>query len=414
VTDVGIHFQFSRVIERGEDIYGMLQIATLGFPGHADGVIFDDRIILTGERSKPACAKTCARRIPEWPSWPDLIDDACRLVRRNLALGEPFVDLAEGDVEPVPPWLIEPFMRQDEHALLFGTGGTGKSTVALALMACLSVGVSRWGFTVGEIAKVGYVDFEDSEDNLRRRLEALRQGLELPTRPSVFYKRGESSLAACAESLGRQCAERDIEGLVIDSAGMACGAEPEAADSANGYFRALRGLPIRWSLTIAHQPKDKERSMMPFGSVFWWNNPRMIWKATAMSKEGSDHLDIGLIHRKANNGRFEKSIGLHLVYRDGSVTINKSEASIPIEAQTNGLRILEVLADGSELTAIEIERRSGVKHGSVGVELGRLKKNLQIKQDGLKYSAVIPGFLEPPERREGFYGTEAIDDIPFG
>ena len=278
LTDAHIFFQFSRMHEGHDgEVIGMLRIFLLGFPGEKDRDLYDGKIILTGPQSKAGAARQCATRCAGFTGWPELVDEACKKVRRVIADGEPFIDLADGEPEAEAPYLLRPLWRLDEHGVLFGAGGTAKSTLCLAWAMALTNGSEHWALQVGEPQTVGYLDFEDSEANFRRRLGALATGMGI-ARPTVWYKRGEASLAGMADSLSRQCADLGITGLVIDHAAMACGTEPESAEAANSYFRALRSLPISWSWTIAHQPKDKERAMDPYGSVFWRNLSARISK----------------------------------------------------------------------------------------------------------------------------------------
>ena len=266
---------FSRVVEHRDSIDGLLRVLLVGFPGHDDGDIFNDRIVLTGIRSRPAVARDCQRRCPglSLSEWLDLVDEACLVVRKVLEDGEPLSDLSQGEIEADPAWLVEPLLRHEEHAVLFGNGGTGKSTLAIALATLLTTGRSDWGLTVCGTERVLYLDYEDGENNIKRHLDRVALGLGV-ARPAVYYKRGDAGMVSIGEALARQCGELGITGLIIDSAALACGSEPETADAATGFFRTVRALPIDWSLTIAHQPKDKERADQPFGSSFWWNAPK--------------------------------------------------------------------------------------------------------------------------------------------
>ena len=82
--------------------------------------------------------------------------------------------------------------------------------------------------------------------------------------------------AADFEHVNRLVRDEQIKLVIVDSAAMATG-EPESADATAQYFRALAGLDTT-SLTIAHIAKaDNQRA--PFGSIFWRNSPRSIYRA---------------------------------------------------------------------------------------------------------------------------------------
>lgn len=399
LTDLGLHFRFSKLREdHGEEV-GMLRVYSVDYPGREDGTLFNGKVILSGPRSKADVVKSCQIRCPSFGGWLDLVDGACDRMLGIRADGEPFVDLSLGDVAPVAPWLLEPLMRCDEHTLIFGPGGSGKSTIALVVGLALAAGIGdKWDMAgVGTSQRVGYLDYEDSEDNFKRRLRALAAGAKVAC-PPLLYKRGEASLTLSADSLGRQCADMGLTGLIIDSAGLACGAEPERADSANAYFRALRGLPISWSLTIAHQPKDKENSGYPFGSIFWWNNPRMIWKLSGSQKDGG--LGITLIHRKANNGMLQPNIGFQFKYEAETATLERQEPGkyVGVQEYTEGKqedRIQALLRDKGGLFPNEIGAQADIPTASLYTVLTRMLGNGKLQKNGPRYET--PG-----------------DELPFG
>ena len=386
MTDLGLHFRFSKMREDHGEETGMLRVYSVDYPGLPDRNLSNGKVILVGPRSKADVIKACRDRCASFPDWADLVDDACEYMLALMSSGEPFVDLSEGDIEADAPFVLHPLMRADEHALLFGSGGSGKSTLALAVAMGLTADPScwadgLWGFTPTAVPqRVGYLDYEDAESNFKRRLRALSAGAGIPT-PRVMYKRGEASLSLSAEALGRQCADLGLTGLVIDSAGLACGAEPERAESANAYFRALRALPLSWSLTIAHQPKDKENSNYPFGSVFWWNNPRMIWKLSGLPANGG--LGIGLEHRKSSNGELQERIGLLFSYADGKATIERRDPRKIVglsEHMRHPDAIPETLRENGPMKPHQIADRVGLSRSGIykllerAVDAGKIRK----------------------------------------
>lgn len=387
-TDLGIWFRFSKLREEHGEEVGVMRVYTVDYPGIPDRDLFVGKVILLGPRSKADAAKLCATRAPSFSGWADLIDDACKKAMEVRADGEPWQDLSVGEVEDEPPWLVEPLLRTDEPTILYGSGGSGKSTVGLALaMMLASDAPELWGFkrnlTSDNAVRrevVGYLDFEDSPNTFRRRLKWLAAGAGIPT-PKLHYKRGEASVPASAEALGRQVADLGITGLVIDSAGYACGGEPEKSESALNYWRALRSLPISWSLTIAHQPKDKENSQYPFGSVMWWNGCRACWRLAGAP--GPDGLGIGLQHKKANNGELQNQVGL-LFHRDGNVaTLERRDPRKMIglaEHLQDGTSIPDILRSMGPLKPYAIADAASVSRKGIykllerAVETGRITK----------------------------------------
>jgi len=365
--DAGILFVFSRIKEHHDDIGGMLRITLVNLPGYKNGDIYDSHIVLTGSRSKSDAANACVKRVPAIEDWHGLIEQACQGVRRLLEEGTPIVDLATVEVPPDANYILRPLLRAGEHTLVFGDGGSGKSTLALA-----------WATQVE--GPVLYLDYEDDETNLARRLQTLAAGANT-TVQHVLYKRGEAALPTLADALSRQIARGGIRGLIVDSAGLACGAEPETADSANAYFRALRGLHVEWSLTIAHQPKAKEKSPMPFGSVYWWNNPRSIWQTRRSQEENSDVIHVGVWHRKSNNGKLQTPIGYQITFGAGVTALRDEPVRAVIDFRdyvSQKDRIIAALEDaqGQSLSYQELATLTSIDIKNLYVLVPRLSDRI--------------------------------------
>ncbi|KKK57103.1 hypothetical protein LCGC14_3057860, partial [marine sediment metagenome] len=227
-------------------------------------------------------------------------------------------------------------------------GGTGKSTLALAAALCISEGLAHIGMAVPEAQNVLILDWESEEDEQRTRLAELCEGFGLEKRAHVFYKPMRVSLPASVDSVARHMAVHNIQGLIMDSAALACGSDPEKADSTNNYFMALRALKPTWSLTIAHQPKAKEKDQFPFGSVFWWNSPRAIWWAQVSNKREDGSIHVGLFNRKTNNRPQAQPQGFKIQFGDGRTTISTENLRQVIDLRQQlsiGAQILEGLKD---------------------------------------------------------------------
>ena len=323
-----IQFRYSKLKEHTEGYSAILRVSVQDYPGIGTGELFDGRYQLFGPSAKRDVARALGERIRE-EDWAAYLTVAARSVISHIEEGMPVVDLGEGELaEPNPP-MLSPLLRQNEHTVLFGLGGTGKSTIALAAAACLDQGIAYIGDTA-EQAKVLVLDWEDEEDNVRWRLDQLREGWGMSQRPNILWKRCDVSLNSMTDALTRQVTAQRIQYLIIDSAAIACGLEPETADAANTFFRVLRGLGrvgIIGSLTLAHQPKERERSNYPFGSIFWWNNPRAVWKAEKSQDEGASNLHVGLFHKKANNGPLSRPMAFNIEYSKDSIRLTSEQVS---------------------------------------------------------------------------------------
>jgi hypothetical protein len=386
ITHEGIQLSFSRIYEaRDGEHTAMLRVSVSGVPGYAEGDIYDSKIILTGPRSKADAVKACKERVTEYVDWYALIERSCQMVRRAIEEGEPPINLGTVERPPKLNWLVEPLFRDGEHAMVYGPGGAGKSLLCLATLACLQHGADYLGFPIARQLRCLYLDYEDNWETHAGRLDALTEGLGMGPPPEIIYKEATAPLSAMVQTLSRIVAREKIDVVVIDSAGAACGADPEKADAALAYFRAIKSLGVRSSITIAHHSKQDES--MPFGSVFWWNSMRNIW-LVKVSHDTENEIHIGLFHKKVNNGALQSPQGLRIAFTDSSIVIDRedlrdvptmlAEMSAPVRIET---AIKQHIRDHQRGPTREWlhEELSDLKAGTFSRDLLRLIKNNRIQ-----------------------------------
>ncbi len=86
-------------------------------------------------------------------------------------------DLLQKTLPPHTP-VIAPWLHLGESCLLWGGTGTGKSMIALTLALGAAGGGSALGWTFPNPGKVLFVDGEQSERDLKRRLQFLATGIQ--------------------------------------------------------------------------------------------------------------------------------------------------------------------------------------------------------------------------------------------
>jgi len=88
----------------------------------------------------------------------------------------PILNPAAWEGRPVPPreWIVKDFIPARTVTLLSGEGAAGKSTLALQLAAARSLG-KAWLSTIPKAGRTLVLSAEDEEDELHRRLDAIRQ-----------------------------------------------------------------------------------------------------------------------------------------------------------------------------------------------------------------------------------------------
>lgn len=91
---------------------------------------------------------------------------------------EPFADVALLGI-PKRQHLVVPFLPERGLAMIYGPKGTGKTELALTISVGVAAGVDVLGWTIPRARRVLFVDGELDLDDLRRRIAAICQGLNL-------------------------------------------------------------------------------------------------------------------------------------------------------------------------------------------------------------------------------------------
>ncbi|MGH3609306.1 MAG: AAA family ATPase, partial [Pseudonocardiaceae bacterium] len=224
------------------------------------------------------------------------------------------------------------------------------------------------------------LDWESGGDEWHRRLAALSrtQGVALP--PDIHYRRCEGSLAAMAEGLARWVQEHEAALVVVDSVGMASGAgnaDGDASETAIRLFAALRDLGTT-SLLIDHVTGDHvtnaSAGTRPYGSVFKVNLARSCWELRKEERPGEDGTQLLLKHRKVNEGRLLRDIGLLVEHGEGVIRVRRCEISAPDlegHAGTTAEQMHRLLTRQGLMTTAEIADQLSKSPASIRVELRR-------------------------------------------
>lgn len=118
---------------------------------------------------------------------------AAEVFKQSLTVAEPrthlkgigFTELAKRQAKPVPE-LIPGLIERGIATMLSGPGGTHKSRLALQFGLALQAGASVFGRPVTQ-CEFWYLDYENGEDEIVRRLHKLSYGLNLPGLEGARY-----------------------------------------------------------------------------------------------------------------------------------------------------------------------------------------------------------------------------------
>ena len=254
-------------------------------------------------------------------NWKGRLLQATFYVLREYRKGQPVIKLSDMDAPELPPERITGVAFEGMPTLIFGDGGMGKSTLGVALLTMVQAGVSigeSFGVVQGNCL---VLDYEATwEETWRRNADVIR-GSDLTNDSMIYYRFCAAPLATEVNDLRKEIRDKNIALVLIDSAGPACGGEPENAANTLQYFAALRSLadfnrPVT-TITLAHITKGGGGKNGPFGSVYWTNLPRNTFELKKAQRRGADFIDLALHHRKTNIGKLREPVGLRMTWNEG-------------------------------------------------------------------------------------------------
>jgi hypothetical protein len=307
--------------------------------------------------------------------WRQILQTLSRLANEHLRAGNPIVDLREYTKRPQGIWALRPLILDDQPTIIFGAGGLGKSLVGLAAMLSLNTetailpGLEPMGGHKGV-----YLDWESTSYEHGGRFSQIMTGAGLTVADcQALHLPCAGTLSENVGPIKRHLDEQGITFAIIDSAGLACGGEPEKAEAALGFFTAVRYLGVP-CLVIAHQVKGDSRKM-PFGSVYWHNSARATWEIRNQQSLGENLLRIGLFARKSNVGALEKPLGFSFTFSMDSIQISSINPNEVPEIAEGGEvidRIKAFLAD-DDMTVKELAEHTGKTESTIRTTLNRYK-----------------------------------------
>jgi len=315
---VTIEFDYLRADARSGELKGQVTV-TSGAPGSI-GLLHRANLNLTSTQGRTAVVRQLATRAKDQGAdWNALVEQACYLTIEAHRAGDPAILLKNAVRPPDSGWLLPPFVLGRLPTILFGDGGTAKSYLSLAAAISIHSGQELLSIKPTAQVNVAYLDWEfdawEHKDRMRRLV-----GDDMP---ALVYVPCVGPLRDQVDRLQRVIREHNIGFVVIDSVGMACEGPPEEAQSALGFFDALRSLQVG-ALCVAHVNRagDTDR---PFGSTFWHNSARSTWYAKKQQEAAASTLTVGLFNRKSNTGPLSGPIGFTLAFDDHQTSIERTD-----------------------------------------------------------------------------------------
>ncbi len=369
VPELAIDIAVDRLSRTRGELHGELAVAC-GLPGtrSVDGHLHSARFNLSGGTARGTLAKTLAKRAgTDDIDWEDLLEDFCRRVMAAEREGDPIEKVGTLPIPVGESFRLEPILPLDQVTILYGDGGVGKSTLAVAMAVAVQEGVSlveRW---IPRKAPVLYLDWEAGRDSLNRRVRGVAMGGNLPRPATLDYLncRRRGALYTFAEDVARMVDQGGYGLVVVDSVGMASGAGGEGGDANESTIRLFSAFGFLGTtvLAIDHVNRtDAEttgKRSRPYGSIFKSNLARATFELRR--QRTNDGSVLGLYHTKANDQDTLPPLSLQVTHGDdGRIAYQRLE-HLPTELTkplTMADRIAAVLRQGhatSEDIASELE-----------------------------------------------------------
>ena len=402
-----IEARVSRVQETGDRLKAEIGILFNGSP------IVRSNPVLTSVSGMDAFWRKLARRLPQsdWGiDWEQLVENLGARVTDSHREGEPEIVISDIVIPETVQWQIEPMLLKDQPNIIFGPGGSGKSTFALWLAVLMDSGHVDTSHDLTVLGgKVLYLDWETDSVEIAARVRDLQAGMGLDRKPGILYRRCTQSLAVESDMLKTIVEQRNISMVIVDSLGLATGGGLDEAESVLEYFTALRYIGGT-SLTITHTNKEN----LIFGSVYTVNCGRSIWEVTKSGGEGdAKNLDLGLFHRKVNIVGKQKPRAYSMAFSENSITLSVKDV---IDTELSGrLSVSElvyqiVLKQGPvkteelpEMVAEHLNVQPEKIHNAVKQAVHRFRKNNKMAVDGGEIMiAVQPKLIEGEDKWEAF------------
>ena len=332
------------------------------------------KVNLLSASTRSKLAKELEKRAPI-DLWDRLVEDlASRLVDRER-FGEPVEIITDESEYEETGYLVEPLLPLGLPSIVYGDGESGKTMLAILLSVLVSSGESLpdLGLEVRHRGPVMFLDWEGTRHVFARRVRRLCKGLGL--KAAIQYVPCRVPLALDFDRISKAVLEFDPILVVVDSAALAASPDlKDPLDTAKSVISPLAQLG-RTSLVIAHTPKGGDSI---YGSVFFRNLARSVWRAKAHRDPDEPHLDVVLVHDKANEDRRRLPIGLRFGFlEDRTVVKWTNPATVPEvgpSADPKGAVIALLKREGA-MCAADIARALDLKESTVRSILNRLRAN---------------------------------------
>lgn len=390
IQDGFIHFEFSEFdfAARTKECVIKCWIEIAG--GKQDA--FEQRINILSASAKNDFVRQLTISFGKQINWSLVFSNVC--VQVSKALEESKVARSYSDFQDkLEADLLSPFLRDEAVNVFFGMGGSGKTFLSLEMGLSVAFNLPFLGYMPSRTGNVLFIDYESNHRDFFDRLSLLAANknllpADLDKRMFRFDPEG-LPFHDIKNILRREIQSRHIVMIIIDSAALAAGGEPESAAIATRLFNSINSLKV-CTLLIAHRTKSEDSEKYPFGSVFFYNSARIVWYVKSDQEQGEDELHIGLIHRKSNNAKASPPHAVEIRFEPGLVSIQEESNARWSSELSIKSRILNSLDEGAK-TVKELSQDLDVPIERIGPRLTELKSRGKVDNlDGQRWQSLRP------------------------
>ena len=348
-----------------------------------DVPIYASMLNLSVGSSREKAVKALATKNGKIP-WQGMLNDACLQVLDMLSTGDALEVIDTSEPVPQSHYLLDPILPANQPTIIFARGGRGKSylTLFLALLLQIPVRDNAFGWVVTDRAPALYLDWEADRGTIHARAQRLLRGLGAPHQ-KIAYRHCDRPLADDLDAIEGLLMDTGAKLLVVDSIGVALGADPSDPGKAVPFFGLLRELNVT-SLLVHHEAKGDMtgKSRTPYGSVYFENLARSVWHLDRVQEVGGNELLLALEHTKANDSTLHAPIGLRMEFDNmaGSTTVTPADLSDVPELSGHlplTLRLRGLLAGGAK-SIEELAQDTDSKEDTVSRTLRRMRDKQQV------------------------------------
>jgi KaiC/GvpD/RAD55 family RecA-like ATPase len=384
VPEIATEFAVDRMTRRGGETHGELTV-TCGLPGSrsTDGHLHQARFNLSSTTARTGLAKTLAHRSKaDEIDWFDLLETFCRGVLSAEREGDPISLVGALPIPVGETYRLHPLLPEGQVTILYGDGGTGKSTLAAAIAASVETGVTIVDNWTPRRAAVLYLDWEAGKASINRRVRGVAMGAGIPSVVQIRHAdcRRRGPIAGFAEDVARYIDREEIGLIIVDSIGMASGTSNEGSDANESAIRLFSAFGFLGTtiLAIDHISKaaaeDSGKPARPYGSIYKGLLARATYELRR-STSGDGRSLLGVFNTKANDGPLLAPMTFSVIHGDdGSIRYETLEVT-PTEmtaALSNADKIAAVL-HGKHMLVSEIADETGLSEAIVRTTLNRGK-----------------------------------------